>query len=231
MTPNIIVIEDEPAVREMICFNLRSASFDCREAENVPSGLALVEQLTPTLMLIDWMLPGKSGIDLIHMLKANPETREIPLILLTARGEENDKITGLESGADDYIVKPFSPRELIARIRALLRRSVPEHTEQIVKAGELTLDPIAHIVSCGKTPLHLGPTEFKMLHFLITHKDQAFSRSRMLDKVWGTQVYVQERTVDVHIRRLRKALEPYGLDGLIQTVRGAGYRFSERIPQ
>ena len=153
MTPNIIVIEDEPAEREMICFNLRSASFDCREAENVPSGLALVEQLTPTLMLIDWMLPGKSGIDLIHMLKANPETREIPLILLTARGEENDKITGLESGADDYIVKPFSPRELIARIRALLRRSVPELTEQIVKAGELTLDPIAH------APLPLLPSK------------------------------------------------------------------------
>lgn len=231
MNIDIIVIEDEPAVREMICFNLRCAGFSCREAEDLPSGLRLVRHQHPALMLIDWMLPGESGIDMIHQLKAEPTTREIPIILLTARGEENDKIAGLESGADDYIVKPFSPRELIARIRALLRRSAPELTEQPITAGTLSLDPQAHMVRCGETPLHLGPTEFKLLHFLISHRDKAFSRARLLDKVWGTHIYVQERTVDVHIRRLRRALEPYGLDKLIQTVRGAGYRFSELIPQ
>jgi two-component system, OmpR family, phosphate regulon response regulator PhoB len=229
MSDDIIVIEDEAAVREMICFNLKSAGFDYREAADVPAGMRLVHKLHPALMLIDWMLPGESGLDMVHRLNMDPDTSEIPIILLTARGEEDDKIVGLEGGADDYIVKPFSPRELVARIRALLRRVSPEQIEQRIQAGDLILDPAAHMVRCGGNQLHLGPTEFKLLHYLISHREKAFSRTRLLDKVWGPHIYVQERTVDVHIRRLRKALEPHGLAGLIQTVRGAGYRFSELV--
>jgi two-component system phosphate regulon response regulator PhoB len=180
------------------------------------------------LILMDWMLPQTSGVELTRELKQDPVTRDIPVIMLTARGEEDDKVRGLECGAEDYVTKPFSPRELIARINVILRRVAPHTTEEAVSAGGVYLDPASHRVSVGNQQVELGPTEFRLLHFFMTHKDRVYSRTRLLDKVWGTNVFIEERTVDVHIRRLRKALEPHGADGMVQTVRGAGYRFAEQ---
>ncbi len=222
----ILVVEDEPAVREMIAFVLRQNGYTVLEAGDAEQARARLHQDPPALILMDWMLPGASGIELTRELKADPLTRDIPLIMLTARGEEDDKVRGLESGADDYVTKPFSPRELSARIQAILRRVAPHASEAPVETGPLRLDPVAHRVEHDGRALDLGPTEFRLLHFLMTHPDRVYSRARLLDRVWGTNVYIEERTVDVHIRRLRKALEPYGAAGLIQTVRGAGYRFS-----
>ncbi|MDD3449689.1 MAG: phosphate regulon transcriptional regulator PhoB, partial [Gammaproteobacteria bacterium] len=182
----------------------------------------------PDLLLLDWMLPGASGVELARGLKRDPLTREIPIIMLTARGEEDDKVRGLESGADDYVTKPFSTRELLARIRTVLRRAAPHAGEEVVQVDILTLDPGSHRVSAGDAAVELGPTEFRLLHFFMTHPERVYSRSQLLDRVWGTNVYIEERTVDVHIRRLRKALEPTGCDALLQTVRGAGYRLSAR---
>jgi two-component system phosphate regulon response regulator PhoB len=186
----------------------------------------IVREALPDLILLDWMLPGMSGVEFARRLRNEERTRAIPLIMLTARGEEQDKVMGLESGADDYITKPFSPRELVARIKAVLRRRAPETTEDTVSAGDLCLDPATHRLTAGGKPVTLGPTEFRLLHFLMTHPERVHSRAQLLDQVWGDHVFVEERTVDVHIRRLRCALEPSLHDGLVQTVRGSGYRFS-----
>jgi two-component system phosphate regulon response regulator PhoB len=222
----ILIVEDEPSVLEMTCFMLKQSGYECLTAETAEAAREILKTGDPALILMDWMLPGTSGVELTRELKESPVTRAIPIIMLTARGEEDDKVRGLESGADDYITKPFSPRELTARIKALLRRTLPHATDDIVKSGTLQLDPATHRVYCEDNQIDLGPTEFRLLHYFMTHPEKVYSRGKLLDNVWGTNVYVEERTVDVHIRRLRKALEPYGADEMIQTVRGAGYRFS-----
>jgi two-component system phosphate regulon response regulator PhoB len=224
----ILVVEDERPIREMIAFGLRRAGFEVREAADARSGRAEVANKRPDLLLVDWMLPDTSGLEFTRALKRDRETREVPVIMLTARAEEGDKVAGLEGGADDYITKPFSPRELLARINAVLRRTTPaEGTERIDIEG-LVLDQTSQRVSSGERTVALGPTEYRMLAFFMTHPERVYSREQLLDRVWGGNVYVEERTIDVHIRRLRKALEEFGYDRLIQTVRGSGYRFSSR---
>ena len=224
----ILVVEDERPIREMIAFGLRRAGFEVREAADARSGRAEVANKLPDLLLVDWMLPDTSGLEFTRALKRDRETRELPIIMLTARAEEGDKVAGLEGGADDYITKPFSPRELLARINAVLRRALPaEGTERIDIEG-LVLDQSSQRVSSGERTVALGPTEYRMLAFFMTHPERVYTREQLLDRVWGGNVYVEERTIDVHIRRLRKALEDYGYDRLIQTVRGSGYRFSAR---
>ena len=227
MTAKILVVEDEPAVRDMIVFVLTQTEFQVQQAVDAAEARKNVAANPPDIILMDWMLPGTSGVDLTRELKQDRLTRDIPVVLLTARGEEDDKVRGLECGAEDYITKPFSPRELVARIKVILRRISPHVSEETVVAGILTLDPSTPRVTVDEDAVDLGPTEFRLLHFFLTHQEKVFSRSRLLDLVWGTNVFIEERTVDVHIRRLRKALEPHGVDGMIQTVRGAGYRFSE----
>jgi two-component system phosphate regulon response regulator PhoB len=231
MAANVLVVEDEPAILELIAVNLEQAGFHVLRAADAESALRLIGEALPDLMLIDWMLPGLSGIELVRRLRREERTRALPLILLTARGAEVDKVLGLEAGADDYVTKPFSPRELVARIRAVLRRRRPEVGEEVLEAGGLRLDPAARRVLVQGRVVALGPTEFRLLHFLMTHPERVHSRSQLLDRVWGDHVFVEERTVDVHVRRLRAALEPHGLAGLIQTVRGAGYRFSVQMAQ
>ncbi|MBI3140431.1 MAG: phosphate regulon transcriptional regulator PhoB [Rhodocyclales bacterium] len=226
MAAQILVVEDEPAIQELIAVNLARAGHLVQRAADAETAQALVHEMLPDLVLLDWMLPGMSGLEWVQRLRAEPRTRDIPVIMLTARGEERDKIAGLENGADDYIAKPFSPRELMARIKAVLRRRVPQATEDAVEMGGLRLDPVAHRVGAGDREVSLGPTEFRLLHFLMTHPERVHSRAQLLDHVWGDHVFVEERTVDVHIRRLRAALEASGHDALIQTVRGTGYRFS-----
>jgi len=224
----ILVVEDERPIREMIAFGLRRAGFEVREAGDARTGRAEVANKLPDLLLVDWMLPDTSGLEFTRALKRDRETREVPVIMLTARAEEGDKVAGLEGGADDYITKPFSPRELLARINAVLRRSTPaEGTERIDIEG-LVLDQSSQRVSSGERTVALGPTEYRMLAFFMTHPERVYTREQLLDRVWGGNVYVEERTIDVHIRRLRKALEEFGYDRLIQTVRGSGYRFSSR---
>jgi two-component system phosphate regulon response regulator PhoB len=226
MAAKILVVEDEAPVRDMICFALSKAEYDCFGAKDAVDARRQVADTPPDLILMDWMLPEMSGIELTREFKGNDLTREIPVIMLTARGEEDDKVRGLESGVEDYVTKPFSPRELMARIKVILRRVAPNVTEDVIEMGELRLNPASHRVEYAGQEITLGPTEFKLLHFFMTHSDKVYSRSRLLDRVWGTNVFIEERTVDVHIRRLRMALEPHGLDKMIQTVRGAGYRFS-----
>ena len=222
----ILVVEDERPIREMIAFGLRRAGFEVREAADARSGRAEVANKLPDLLLVDWMLPDTSGLEFTRALKRDRETREVPIIMLTARAEEGDKVAGLEGGADDYITKPFSPRELLARINAVLRRTTPvEGTERIDIEG-LVLDQSSQRVSSGERTVALGPTEYRMLAFFMTHPERVYTREQLLDRVWGGNVYVEERTVDVHIRRLRKALEPARLEDMVQTVRGSGYRFS-----
>ncbi len=222
----ILIVEDEPAIREMVAFSLSRAGMTCSQAADVKEAeLELVKSL-PDLVLLDWMLPGTSGIDYAKRLRREDLTRELPIIMLTARGEEDDRIRGLDCGADDYLVKPFSTRELIARIKAVLRRSSPFLDDETVSVEGLTIDMAAHRVYADESAISLGPIEFRLLSFLATHPERVYSRSQLLDNVWGGDVYVDERTVDVHIRRVRKALEPYGYQRFIQTVRGAGYRFS-----
>ncbi len=224
----ILVVEDERPIREMIAFGLRRAGFEVREAADARTGRAEVANKLPDLLLVDWMLPDTSGLEFTRALKRDRETREVPVIMLTARAEEGDKVAGLEGGADDYITKPFSPRELLARINAVLRRTTPaEGTERIDIEG-LVLDQSSQRVSSGERTVALGPTEYRMLAFFMTHPERVYTREQLLDRVWGGNVYVEERTIDVHIRRLRKALEEFGYDRLIQTVRGSGYRFSSR---
>jgi two-component system phosphate regulon response regulator PhoB len=224
----ILIVEDERSIRQLVRFTLERAGFRVVEAEDAATADVAIADQGADLVLLDWMLPDQSGIDLARRLKADELTWNIPIIMLTARSEEEDKIKGLNIGADDYVTKPFSPRELVARINAVLRRGRgPEETEVLSMDG-LTLDPSSHRVRAAGLMLKMGPTEFKLLHFFMAHPERVFSRSQLLDRVWGRNVYVEERTVDVHIRRLRKALAPQGHDRLIQTVRGTGYRFSMR---
>ena len=226
MPANILVVEDEPAIQELIAVNLEHAGHHVIRAKDAEGALGLVKDALPDLLLIDWMLPGISGVALARQLRQQERTRQIPIILLTARSSEQDKVTGLESGADDYVTKPFSPRELLARIKSVLRRRAPQITDDPVEGGGLRLEPATRRVYGGGRPLELGPTEFRLLHYLMTHAERVHSRAQLLDRVWGDHVFVEERTVDVHIRRLRKSLEPGGHDRLIETVRGSGYRFT-----
>lgn len=228
MAATILLVEDEPAIQELITLGLEHAGHQVLRASSAEQGLNLVRNALPDLILLDWMLPGMSGIEFARAIRANERTRGVPIIMLTARSEEPDKISGLENGADDYITKPFSPRELQARIKAVLRRRSPQMTDDLVEVNGLRLDPVTHRVSGNNEILDLGPTEFRLLHFFMTHPERVHSRSQLLDHVWGDHVFVEERTVDVHIRRLRSALEPTAHDALIQTVRGTGYRFSAR---
>jgi two-component system phosphate regulon response regulator PhoB len=216
MARRILVVEDEAPIREMVCFVLEQNGYQAVEAEDFDSAIGQLVEPYPELILLDWMLPGGSGIQFIKHLKREALTREIPVMMLTARGEEEDRVRGLEVGADDYITKPFSPKELVARIKA------------VIDMQGLTLDPSSHRVMANEQALDMGPTEFKLLHFFMTHSERVYSREQLLNNVWGTNVYVEDRTVDVHIRRLRKALETSGHDRMIQTVRGTGYRFSTR---
>ena len=226
MSAKILIVEDEPAIQELLAFNVMQAGFQALRAEDAESAWQQIRGTVPDLILLDWMLPNTSGVILAKQFRADARTKDIPIIMLTARGDERDKILGLESGADDYITKPFSPRELMARIRAVLRRHIPAMPDETVSAGELELSPATHRVSVKGKGIELGPTEFRLLHFFMTHPERVYSRTQLLDQVWGTQVFVEERTVDVHIRRLRAALEPVEKDNVIQTVRGSGYRFS-----
>lgn len=226
MTFRILIVEDEPAIREMVGVALSRADFELTEAGNTTDALISIGDDLPDLILLDWMLPGSSGLDFARRLKKDELTQHVPIIMLTARGEETDKITGLDIGADDYITKPFSPRELVARIKAVLRRSSPQPDSETIEVDGLRLDQASHRVTVHDNILDIGPTEYKMLHFFMSHPDRVYSRSQLLDRIWGSNVYVEERTVDVHIRRLRKLLAEYGHDRFIQTVRGSGYRFS-----
>ncbi|NIL93078.1 MAG: phosphate regulon transcriptional regulatory protein PhoB [Woeseiaceae bacterium] len=223
----ILVVEDEAPIREMIVFHLSRAGFETLEAGDCKVARELLVDERPDLALIDWMLPDMSGLELTRMLKRDKENDDIAIIMLTARADEYDKVSGLDSGADDYITKPFSPRELVARIQAVLRRAGADNDET-VSSGVLSLDTAGHRVSANGNEIRLGPTEYRLLKFLMTHPDRVYSRSQLLDRVWGANVYVEERTVDVHVRRLRKALADEAADDYIQTVRGAGYRFSNR---
>ena len=226
MHAKILIVEDEPAIQELLAFNVMQAGFQALRAEDGDSAWQQIRGNVPDLILLDWMLPNTSGVILAKQFRADARTKDIPIIMLTARGEERDKILGLESGADDYITKPFSPRELMARIRAVLRRHIPAMPDETVSSGGLELSSTTHRVSAKGKGIELGPTEFRLLHFFMTHAERVYSRTQLLDQVWGTQVFVEERTVDVHIRRLRAALEPVEMDNVIQTVRGSGYRFS-----
>lgn len=223
---SVLVVEDEDAIRGMIAFNLKRAGFRPIEATDSGSARRAIADRVPDLILLDWMLPDVSGLELARALKREDATRDIPLIMLTARADEDDKVRGLDSGADDYVTKPFSARELVARIHAVLRRATPEGGEERVEAGTLSMNVASHRVTAGGADVVLGPTEFRLLRFLMARPERVFSRGQLLDRVWGGNVYVEERTVDVHIRRLRRALEPSGADRYVQTVRGAGYRFS-----
>ena len=227
MQGKILIVEDEAPIRKMVAFALGRAELTCVEAADVSQAQLAIVRSLPDLILLDWMLPGVSGIEYAKQLRRDELTCEIPIIMLTARGEEDDRIQGLESGADDYLVKPFSTRELIARIHAVLRRATPYLESQSLAVGPLTIDQAGHRILVDSEHLKLGPTEFRLLCFLATHPERVYSRGQLLDRVWGGEVYVDERTVDVHIRRVRKTLEPHQLESLIQTVRGSGYRFSE----
>ncbi len=224
----ILIVEDEKPIRDMIAFGLRRAGFTVSEAEDCSEARSRIADSRPDLLLVDWMLPDQSGLELTRAIKRNKETQDLPVILLTARAEEQDKVAGLEGGADDYVTKPFSPRELLARIQAVLRRTSPTAAGEAIEAGALKLDPVSHRVIAGGQTVSLGPTEYRLLQFFMEHPDRVYARSQLLDRIWGGNVYVEERTVDVHIRRLRKALEPFACDSLVQTVRGSGYRFSTR---
>ncbi len=226
MAAHILIVEDEKSIREMIVFGLRRAGYQVSEAENCARARAAIADRRPDLLVVDWMLPDMSGLELTRQLKRDKETRELPVIMLTARADEQDKVAGLDSGADDYLTKPFSPRELQARISAVLRRVAPAAAEQVIAFNDLKLDAGSHRVTVADRVVNVGPTEYRLLSFFMTHPERVYSRSQLLDRVWGGNVYVEERTVDVHIRRLRKVLEEHAVDHYIQTVRGAGYRFS-----
>lgn len=223
--PRILIVDDDPAIREMLGLALKRDGFDFMEAGTTLEARASINSKTPDLILLDWMLPEQSGFEFARSLRKDVSHGQTPIIMLTARDEEEDKIAALEAGADDYVSKPFSVSELIARIKAVLRRTTGD-SDSILEVAGLQLDPVSHRVRIGDTPLELAPMEFQLLHFFMTHQDRAYNRQQLIDLVWGSSVYVEERTVDVHIRRLRKALEPAGHDQLIQTVRGTGYRFS-----
>lgn len=229
MSSTILVVEDEPAIQELIAVNLSFAGHKVLRAFDADQADTLIRAELPDLILLDWMLPGTSGLAFARKLRNDERTRQIPVIMLTAKGAEQDKIDGLEAGADDYITKPFSPKELMARIKAVLRRRAPQLTDDLAEVAGLALDPSSHRLTGNGVSLNIGPTEFRLLHFFMTHAERVFSRSQLLDQVWGDHVFVEERTVDVHIRRLRKALEPTGHDKYIETVRGSGYRFTNQV--
>lgn len=233
MAVTILVVEDEPAIQELLALNLKRAGHMVLCAYSAEQAMQLINNVLPDLVLLDWMLPDTPGIEFARRLRREERTKSIPLIMLTARIQENDKIAGLEAGADDYITKPFSPRELNARIKAVLRRRMPEMSDEVIELGGLRLDPTTHRVhvclgeeSLNSAEVNLGPTEFRLLHFLMAYKERVHTRAQLLDRVWGDHVFIEDRTVDVHIRRLRKILESVGKENLVQTVRGTGYRFS-----
>ncbi len=226
MTSSALVVEDEPAILELLSVHLRDAGYDVRGAADAEQAATLLREELPDLVLLDWMLPGQSGLALAKQLRADARTRDLPIIMVTARSDEADKVAGLEAWVDDYVTKPFSPRELKARIKAVMRRRAPEAAQEALSAGRIRLDPVAHRVTVGDREIALGPTEFRLLQFLLARPDRVHTRAQLLDQVWGDHVYIEERTVDVHIRRLRRALEPFGQDGAIETVRGTGYRLS-----
>lgn len=225
----ILVVDDEPAIRDMISTALDVAGYDCLQAENAQQAHGMIIDEQPDLVLLDWMMPGTSGIELMRRLQRDELTKNVPVIMLTAKAAEDNMVQGLESGADDYIAKPFSPRALVARISAVLRRAEPELPQEPIQVDQLLFDPISHRVTIGDAPVTLGPTEFRLLSFFLTHQERVYSRDQILNHVWGGNVYMDERTVDVHIRRLRKAISLEGHDRFIQTVRGAGYRFSTKV--
>ena len=226
MGRSILLVEDEAAIREMVQHALSRAGFETRAVADAVHADREIEQCPPDLILLDWMLPGISGLEYARRLRRDDATRNIPLIMLTAKGEEGDRLSGFEAGADDYVVKPFSVKELVARIGAVLKRSTPAGADDPLEIDGLRLDPTSHRITCRGEPIRTGPTEFRMLRFFMSHPERVFTRSQLLDRVWGRDVYIEERTVDVHIRRLRKALAGHGFDRFVQTVHGTGYRFS-----
>lgn len=226
MSRRILIVEDEAPIRDMLCFVLEQNGYQASTAGDFDAAINQLVEPYPDLVLLDWMLPGGSGIQIAKKMKQQELTRAIPIIMITARGEEEDKVRGLEVGADDYVTKPFSPKELMARIKAVIRRVAPTSLDEVIEVQGLKLDPVSHRVMAAENPLEMGPTEFRLLHFFMTHPERVYSREQLLDHVWGTNVYVEDRTVDVHIRRLRKAISVAGHDRLVQTVRGSGYRFS-----
>ena len=225
----VLVVEDEASIREMVKFALERANFRVTTAPSAADARLCIVEDRPDLILLDWMMPGVSGLELARELKGSATTRDIPIIMLTARAEEEDKVRGLNTGCDDYVSKPFSFPELIARIQAVLRRTIPGGEEEKLAVAGLEVDHASQRVSARGEPIRLGPTEYRLLHFFISHPERVYTREQVLDRVWGQNIYVEERTVDVHIRRLRKALQPFGFDNMIQTVRGTGYRFSEKF--
>ena len=226
MTPEVLVVEDEPAILELITVHLKQSGYAVTGVPDAEQALVYLRNRLPDLLLVDWMLPGQSGLALTKRLRDDARTRELPIIMVTAKTDEADKVAGLETWVDDYVTKPFSPRELRARIKAVLRRRAPEAAQVQLSAGALTLDPVTHRVTADGREVQMGPTEFRLLQFLLARPERVHSRTQLLDQVWGDDVYIEERTVDVHIRRLRRALEPYGADALIETVRGSGYRLA-----
>jgi two-component system phosphate regulon response regulator PhoB len=228
MKANVLIVEDESPILELLALNISQAGYNPLRAISAEHAEKLINEALPDIILLDWMLPGMSGIDFAKKLRSNTLTKSIPIIILTARSDELDKVKGLEVGADDYITKPFSPRELNARIKAVLRRKAPELTEDLLKINGLELNPVSHRVSGNNKPLEMGPTEFRLLHFFMSNPERVYSRSQLLDKVWGSQIFIEDRTVDVHIRRLRNILTQSQHEGLIQTVRGSGYRLSTK---
>jgi two-component system phosphate regulon response regulator PhoB len=225
----VLVVEDESAIAELISINLRHAGYEVTIAGDADQALFEVDRVLPDLVVLDWMLPGQSGLALAKRWRGQARTRELPIIMLTARAEEADKISGLDAGADDYLVKPFSTNELLARIRAVLRRKAPEALDTVVEVGALKLDPSTRRVTREDREVRIGPTEFRLLHFFMTHPERVHSRAQLLDRVWGDHVFIEERTVDVHVKRLREALEPVSCARMIETVRGAGYRFTQQV--
>jgi two-component system phosphate regulon response regulator PhoB len=225
----ILVVEDESAIAELVAINLRHAGFEVSVAETADAAQAEVDRVLPELVVLDWMLPGQSGLALAKRWRSEARTRDLPIIMLTARSEEADKLSGLDAGADDYLTKPFSTKELLARIRAVLRRKAPEALDSAVEVGPLKLDPATRRVSREGQEVRVGPTEFRLLHFFMTHPERVHSRSQLLDRVWGDHVFIEERTVDVHVKRLREALNPVNCSQMIETVRGAGYRLTQQV--
>jgi len=230
MNASILVVEDEPAIQELLRVNLENAGFSVRAAEDAESAQEQIKSFLPDLVLLDWMLPGQSGLAFARSLRGDARTRDLPIIMVTARSDEGDRVAGLEAWVDDYVTKPFSPRELKARIKSVLRRRAPEAAQEQLTVGPLTLDPATHHVTVNGQRAQIGPTEFRLLKFLIARPERVHSRAQLLDKVWGDHVYIEERTVDVHIRRLRLALEPLGCSSMIETVRGSGYRLTGPKP-
>ncbi len=226
MSASILVVEDEPAIQELLRVNLEDAGFSVHAVADAESAQAQIKSALPDLILLDWMLPGQSGLAFARTLRSDARTRELPIIMVTARSDEADRVAGLEVWVDDYVTKPFSPRELKARIKSVLRRRAPESAQEALRVGTLELDPVTHRALAAGTPVALGPTEFRLLKFLMARPERVHSRSQLLDQVWGDHVYIEERTVDVHIRRLRLALEPAGHEHMIETVRGSGYRLT-----